>query len=384
MRTNGVTGAGARRICGLRTRIVQDTLGRWCSSGALVLVLTTMGSAHAAEYSILVRQALTGPAAFLGVSLRDGILLAVDDANGNRELGPGVTLRPIIVDDASDRTLAISLIQRYAADSSVLMGMGPTAGASAIGGANAANDLKFPIITSTNSTGVLKAGPWSYIATQPPGITVPYLVTYAVDKLKVKTCTVIGIRDSETYLALQRTFEDGVKARGVLIDAVETIKSSDSDFSFIATKVASRKQDCIFISATAPQAANIVLQLRQSGIDQRTHILGHVALGSPQFLQRGGASVENVYVMGDWLVGGWDEAARAFSRTYRTKSMPRWMAGMQLATARCAWQSTRSGVPAPIQAASRFGPRSAGPGISRSSSAKESAPWMSSACRYTV
>lgn len=310
-----------------QTRLFQLTLLvawpsrvlRSFSRASLALALMSSVSVQAAEHSILVMQALTGPSAFIGVSLRDGILFAIEESNKKQELGAGNTLKPILADDASDRIQTIALMQRHAADVNVLMAMGPTAGASAVGGANAANDLRFPIIASTNSIDVLKAGPWSYIATQPPGVTVPHLVKYAVDKLKIKNCTVIGISDSETYVALQKAFEEGVKAQGVRIDSIEAIKGSDSDFSAIATKMTSRDQDCIFISATAPQAANIILQLRQAGLDPKVRILGHVALTSPQFIQRGGAAVENVYVMGDWIAGGWDEASRAFARDYKAK-----------------------------------------------------------------
>ncbi|UUZ62822.1 hypothetical protein LP417_23555 [Polaromonas sp. P1-6] len=95
-------------------------------------------------------------------------------------------------------------------------------------------------MTTTNSLDVLKAGPWSYIITQPPGISMPYIVKYAVEKLQVKNCTVIGIQDIEIYTVMQKHFEEGVKARGVRIGAVETIKASDSDFSSLATKVVAR------------------------------------------------------------------------------------------------------------------------------------------------
>jgi len=144
-------------------------------------------------------------------------------------------------------------------------------------------------------------------------------VKYAVDKLQVKNCTVIGIHDIEIYTLMQKQFENGVKALGVKIGSVEAIKSSDSDFSALATKVVAQDQDCIFISATAPQGANVVLQLRQAGLDPKTRILGHVTMTSPQFTQRGGAAVDGVYVMGDWLVGGRDDAGRAFAGAFKTR-----------------------------------------------------------------
>lgn len=289
------------------------------SRASLALALMSGIAAQAAERSVLVMQALTGPSAFVGVSIRDGMLLAIDESNKKQELGAGNSLKAITADDASDRNQTLTLLQRHAADPNVLMVMGPTSGAAAVAGANAANDLKIPLMTTSNSLDILKAGPWSYILTQPPFVSLPYIVKYAVEKLQVKNCTLIGIGDIEVYTAMQKHFEDGVKARGVRIGSVEAIKSSDADFSALATKVASRDQDCVFVSATAPQGANIILQLRQAGFDPKVKILGHVTMTSPQFVQRGGAAVEGVYVMGDWLVGGRDDASRAFARDFKAK-----------------------------------------------------------------
>ena len=292
---------------------------QWLSHAGLVAALMGGFGVNAAEHTVLVMQALTGPSAFVGVSVRDGILLAIEESNKKQELGAGNSLKAVVADDASDRNQAISLLQRNAANPSVLLVMGPTSGGAAIAGANAANDLKIPIMSTTNSLDVLKAGPWSHILTQPPHVSMPYIVKYALEKLQVKKCTEIGIHDIEIYTVMQKQFEEGVKAKGVQIGSIETIKSSDTDFSALATKVTSREQDCIFISATAPQGANLVVQLRQAGLDPKVRILGHVTMTSPQFIQRGGAAVEGVYVMGDWLVGGRDDASRTFARDFKAK-----------------------------------------------------------------
>lgn len=283
------------------------------------LSLLGAAMAHATEHSVVVMQALTGPSAFVGTSVRDGMLLAIEESNLKQELGAGNRIKAVVADDASDRNQTITLLQRYAADPSVVLVMGPTSGAAAVAASNAANDLKIPLMSTTNSMDVLKAGPWSHILTQPPAVSMPTIVKYAVDQLKVKNCTVIGVHDIEIYTLMQKQFEDGIKARGVKVGAVEAIKSSDADFSALATKVASRDQDCVFISATAPQGANVVLQLRQAGLDPQTRILGHVTMTSPQFLQRGGAAVDGVYVMGDWVVGGATDAGKAFAQAFKAR-----------------------------------------------------------------
>ncbi|MBC7705150.1 MAG: ABC transporter substrate-binding protein [Rhodoferax sp.] len=288
-----------------------------------VLALTVLAAASCAamatEYTVVVLQSLTGGAAFIGSPVKDGMVLAAEEINKKGEMGAGNSLKVIVADDANDRTQTLPLLTRYAADPSILLVMGPTSGALATASANAANDLKLPLMTTTNSTDVLKAGPWSGILTQPAAVTIPYLANYAADKLKVKNCTVIGISDVEAYVTLQKTFETAIKAKGVTVGAVESIKGSDSDFAALATKVAGGNQDCVFISAAAPQSANIVIQLRQAGLDPKVRIMGHNALASPQFAERGGKAVEGVYLIGDWVPGGADDLGRAFAAAYKAK-----------------------------------------------------------------
>lgn len=288
------------------------------SLGASLLAISAL-SAHAAEYKIVLLQSLTGASAFIGAPFKDGALIAVDEVNQQQLLGAGNTLKVEVVDDATDRTQTLSLLRRYAADPNVLMVLGPTSGAVAVAGAAAANDLKLPVLTTSNSTDVLKAGPWSFILTQPGDFTVPHMANYAVDKLKVRNCTVIGIHDVEIYLQMQKVFEKIVKEKGVKINSVESIKGSDSDFGALATKVVNDAPDCIFISAVAAQAANIIIQLRQAGLDPETKIIGHNALSSPQLLERGGKAVEGVYFIGDWVPGGTEEQGKRFSEAWRAK-----------------------------------------------------------------
>lgn len=292
---------------------------RLCSLVAATSLLAGVTTVQAAEYSVVVLQSLTGAAAFIGAPYKDGAVLAGEEVNRKQELGAGNTLKVIVADDATDRNQALTMLKRYAADPSVLMILGPTSGAVALAGASAANDLKIPIFTTANSTDILKAGPWSFVGTQTPDTTMPYIGNYAIDKLNVKNCTVIGIHDVEVYVQMQKIFESVVKTRGAKIGSVEAIKGSDSDFSALATKVVGMDQDCVFISASAPQAANISIQLRQAGLDPKTHILGHNALSSPQFIERGGKAVEGVAFIGDWVPGGTDAFSGAFASSFKTK-----------------------------------------------------------------
>ena len=283
------------------------------------MALLTGAAARAEEYHVVVLQALTGPAAFIGTAVADGMRLAEQQINEQGLLGEGNTLKVTYADDATDRTQTMSLIARYANDPSVLGILGPTSGAVAIAGASSGNQYNVPVITTTNSPEVLEQGPWSFILTQPPEITIPYLAEYAADVKGVKECAIIGIRDIEAYVALQKQFEKLVTDKGVKITTVEQVGGTDSDFSSVATKIATAQQDCVFVSASASQGANIIVQLRQAGLDPAIPVFGHNAFASPEFLERGGAGVEGVTFIADWVPGGYDEFTTAFDQAFTAR-----------------------------------------------------------------
>lgn len=286
-----------------------------CTAMALVPAMAV----KAEEYHVIVLQALTGPAAFIGTAVADGMRLAEEHVNAEGLVGEGNTLKITYADDATDRTQTMSLIARYANDPSVLGILGPTSGAVAIAGASSGNEYKLPVVTTTNTPEVLEQGPWSFILTQPPEITIPYLVDYAADVKGVKECAIIGIRDIEAYVALQKRFEKLMTDKGVKITTVEQVGGTDSDFSSVATKIATSQQDCVFVSASASQGANIIVQLRQAGLDPATPVFGHNAFASPEFLNRGGAGVEGVTFIADWVPGGYDDFTKAFATEFNEK-----------------------------------------------------------------
>lgn len=281
---------------------------------------TAAGSAaHAETITIVVLQSLTGGAAFIGAPIRDGMVMAAEEINAQGLLGEGVTLNVIVEDDGTDRTQTLGLVSRYAANPDVLAVLGPTSGAVALAGASVANEANIPLITTTNSLEILENGPWSFILTQPASVTIPYLVNYAADVLGVQRCAMIGLRDVEAYVALQRTFEAEAEARGIQLVSRDLIAGTDSDFSALATRISGLDIDCLHISASGPQGANIIIQMRQAGLDPSIAILGHNAFASPQFVERGGAAVEGVYLIGDWVPGGFNDFSREFAANFEAR-----------------------------------------------------------------
>ena len=136
----------------------------------------------------------------------------------------------------------------------------------------------------------------------------------------MKKCIFISIRDNEVYVNLNKIFMDIVLGRGVTQVMFETVRQTETDYSALAVKVSSVKDaDCLFLSAPAGVAANLLTQFRQAGLDPSIRVLGHNSLNSPDLTRIGGTAVEGVFLEGDWAPGGANEMGRMFAANFQKK-----------------------------------------------------------------
>jgi len=276
-------------------------------------------AALAADRKIVILQALTGGAAFVGVPASDGMKFAADELNAKNFLGADkITYE--VVDSATARAQAMAAVTRYAADPNVLFILGPTTAPEAIPSAGVANDAKIGMKAMTNAVALLSAGPWGFISAQPPAITMPQLGDYAIDVAKVKSCATIRFSDNEAYVDLERIFVEHTQKRGMTIVDRSGIKSADSDFSAVATRIVAAKPDCVMLFTLGPSAANLAIQLKQAGLPPSVKLIGQTGLSSPQLVQIGGAAVEGLVFNSDWTPGGNSPEGRAFAANYKAKT----------------------------------------------------------------
>ena len=98
--------------------------GLWLGMAATCLVAAAQ-PALAEDYVVGAELALTGTYAWVGVPSREGLDIGIEDVNASGMLG-GNILRVLIEDTASDKTQAISLINRFSTRDKALMVLGPS------------------------------------------------------------------------------------------------------------------------------------------------------------------------------------------------------------------------------------------------------------------
>lgn len=164
-----------------------------------------------------------------------------------------------------------------------------------------ANELKTPIISSATTAEPLKITPWWFkINATAEGQAIP-VARYGVEKAKVKRPVAIFIRDNEGNVAFKNYFKDYLEKHDIKFISEESILSSDTDFSAIATKVASLDPDSLWISVLGTQAGNLVLQLKQAGLSKDVPIFGGAGLGE-DYRKAAGSAAENTFTSQDYNV----------------------------------------------------------------------------------
>lgn len=291
-------------------------LGHLAVAAALSAAATT---GFAADRKIVILQALTGGAAFVGVPAAEGMRFAADELNARKFLGADRIVTES-ADSASARPQAMAAVTRYAADPNVLVILGPTTAVEAIPAAGVANEAKIPMKAMTNAVALLNAGPWGFISAQPPVITMPQLGDYVLQKVKPKTCATIKFTDNEAYVDLERFMVEHTEPKGIKFVDRSGIKQLDSDFSAVATRIVAAKPDCVMLFTLGPVAANLAIQLKQAGLPATTQLVGQTGLASPQLVSIGGAAVEGVIFNSDWTPGGNSPSSKAFAAAYKAKT----------------------------------------------------------------
>ncbi|HSV79894.1 MAG TPA: ABC transporter substrate-binding protein [Ramlibacter sp.] len=273
---------------------------------------------HAGTVKIGHISALTGTYAFVGRSVANGVNMAAEELNQSGYFGQD-KLEVLEADNGSDRGQAISLFNRMLVRDKVQMVLGPISSAEALAVAPIANKLQAPMMTVALSRDVLAAGPWSFKVTGSSEGPLTTMGRYAVEKMGTKNCFLISIRDNEGYVRQKNAFRDAVMAAGGKILSDETVLSSDSDFTALATKLVNAKPDCTYIDAPPEQGANIIIQAKQAGLPANVKIYSSTTFASPRLIVAGGKQVEGVHFVADFAPGGTSEAGQKFSANYQRK-----------------------------------------------------------------
>lgn len=318
------------------------------AAAALFAALPLASFAQGKEIPVGVFNAMTGTYAFGGVPIQNGMKLALEEANA-AGLPGGNKFKISEGDTAGEKGQTISLVNQFIKRDNAMLILGPTTSGEALAGAPVANELKTPILAIGSSPGIIATGPYAFKIQATPVDIMNFLGKLAVEKLGVKRVVTIIDQSNDGYVGQKNALVDYMKGAGATIVADEKFVSSESNFLALATKVANMQTDAIFIAAPAEVAANLIIQIRQAGLDPKVKIIGPSTFGSLGFIKAGGKAVEGTYVVADYSPNNSSAMNQAFVKAYQAKykAVPDNWAGMGYALGTVAVQAVRNAGPNP-------------------------------------
>ena len=235
---------------------------------------------------------ITGPQAHIGVDIRNGTQLAVDDINaaGLAIDGKKIKLELVAEDDEANPTKATTVAQKLV-DSKVVGVVGHFNSGASIPASKIYSDAGIPQISpsSTNPKYTQQGFKTTFRVVANDDQQGPVGAKFALDRLKPKTIAVID--DSTAYgQGLADTFEAAAKAGGAQIVAREHTTDKDTDFRAILTKIKGAKPDLVFFGGIDPQAGPIAKQMNELGI--KAKFMGGDGMQTPNFIKLAGNASE--------------------------------------------------------------------------------------------
>ncbi len=292
-------------------------MARRTGTFALFGLLAMMATAQAEEVRIAAPIALTGKYAFVGVPISKGMQVAVEEINASGRLGPDRTLSLLMEDYGSEKSEAITLLNRFVTGDGVLVVVGPSSTEDSLAVAPVADSLQVPLLTNAVLSKVRETSPWAFNIPAPTDVSVRALCAYVVDRFKPKTFAGVATRNSPGAVNELKAARECLSEKGVELLLDDSVLGTDTDFSVLATKLAALNPDILVVTGTDNLAANLKQQIIQAGGSPDIRIMGSNALAGQNYLDLGGSAVEGSILVADYFVDNDNPINQSFVKAYQ-------------------------------------------------------------------
>lgn len=253
----------------------------------------------------------TQAAAVYGATQLNGVRLAADQLN---EQG-GVTYELVVEDDASDPAQGITAFEKLINADQVSVIIGPTLSNTAQSSDPVAQDAGVPVLGVSNTApGITDIGDYVFRNSLTEGQVIPETIAAAKEKFGLEKVAVLYGNDDAFTQGGFEVFKQALADAGIEITTTQTFAKGDTDFSAQLTEAKQTDPDALVVSALAEEAANILTQARELGLD--VPVIGGNGFNSPALLENAGEAAEGVVVGAAWNSAADNPATKEFIDAY--------------------------------------------------------------------
>ena len=234
---------------------------------------------------------LSGDLSALGLGIKNGVQLAIDQANEEGKV-EGWKIEIAAEDDTAKADVGAQVASKLASDKDVIGVVGTLNSSVALQVAPILEKANIVMVSPAN-TGVELTGRDNlasqtrryknyYRVATTDDVQGPFAANYATEELNAKNVAII--HDKKTYgQGLADAFKGQFEKNGGKVVASETINPGDKDFSAVLSKIKPANPDLIYYGGEFPEASLISSQAKQQGI--KAPLMGGDGIYSGKFFE---------------------------------------------------------------------------------------------------
>ena len=304
---------------------------------------------------------LSGPHALIGQSMRNGVVLALEQAEDSGRFGD-VRLSIRALDDTGTPKAVAERVARFVRDELAILVIGPALSTHAEAVADLANHAQFPLLAPGASEGITAAGKWSFRLSMSPYKTLHALANHALaasGNPSGQRLAVVHAKGNAGFAAQAAEFRAAAVRDGAQVVA-DVAADIGTDFvNQAATTVRDARAGLVFFAMDAEPGAALaqaIASRASTALAQRPAFAFAPAAAQPALARIGGAAVEGAFTAADYLPEARTEANTRFRTAYQARfgiEAEVW-AGIGYAAGQLAAEAIRNAGPSPNPATVRL------------------------------
>jgi branched-chain amino acid transport system substrate-binding protein len=260
---------------------------------------------------------LTGSEAAFGISTRNGIELAIDEANAAGGV-KGKKLAVRVYDDQSKPEEAGSATTRLISQDHVVAILGEVASSNSLAMAPIAQQNKVPMVSpSSTNPKVTEVGDYIFRVCFIDPFQGFVMAKYAHDNLKFSKVAILTDKKSAYSEGLTDVFQKKFTEMGGKIVGVEAYGKGDTDFRAQLTNIKKLKPEGLYVPGYYQDVSLIAEQAKELGI--KVTMMGGDGWDSEKLFELGGAAVEGSYVSNHYSAEDPSPRVQEFIKRYQEK-----------------------------------------------------------------
>ena len=260
---------------------------------------------------------LTGSEAAFGISTRNGIELALEDANAAGGV-KGRKVKVIVYDDQSKPEEAASAATRLITQDKVKLILGEVASSNSLAMAPICQENKIPMISpSSTNPAVTEKGDYIFRVCFIDPFQGFVMAKYAREELKFKNVVILKDVKSAYSVGLTEVFERKFAELGGKVLSIESYSKGDTDFRSQLTAIKKLKPEGLYVPGYYNDVGIIARQARELGL--MTVMMGGDGWDSEKLFELGGTAIEGSYVSNHYSPEDPSPQVQNFISKYRGK-----------------------------------------------------------------